>query len=87
MREDIRQALIDPAFHFCIAETINTGDFIKEFDRLYGSNLQLKGAPIEREIDKATGKQRADLEAFVTFVYDYVYTPVAAELNSLEGTT
>lgn len=49
--------------------------FIAEFDRLTGSNLSLKGSPIERAIDEASGRQKADLTKFIDFVYKHVWKP------------
>jgi hypothetical protein len=41
-------------FEECIIECAKNQELIKEFDRLVGTNLQLKGAPIELAVDKAT---------------------------------
>ena len=39
----------------------------------------LRGAPIERMIDEASGRTDADCAAFVAFVYEYVWTRLPPE--------
>ena len=44
-----------------------------EFDRLSGSNLSARGAPLDRMIDKATGRQDAEFRAFTEFVHEVLW--------------
>ena len=66
-------AYADPAFTACLEDVIATPEFVQNFDRLYGANLQLKGSPIDVAIDKACGRHDSDMEAFVDFVHDSIY--------------
>ena len=63
-------------FSQCVNETIENRDFIKEFDRLHGSNLSMVGAPIDLMIDKSTGRTKSDDEEFLSFFFKYFYSPV-----------
>ena len=69
-----RDALPDPWFHVCLNAAIEERELVENFDRLNGTNVLMHGAPTEKMIDEASGRQKADLEAFCKFVFDYVYT-------------
>ena len=60
-------------FYGCLMECARNQELIKEFDRLRGTNLSLRGSPIEIEIDKSTGKLDSDLKLFVDFVWECVW--------------
>ena len=64
------------SFNLCVDGVIENKDFIKEFDRLYGSNLSMIGAPIELMIDKSTGRIDSDVKELLEFIYKYVYLPI-----------
>lgn len=49
---------------------------VAEFDRLTGSNLSLNGTGLDLMIDKQTGRLASDIEAFVSFVHEFVWLPV-----------
>lgn len=66
-------AYIDPAFLACLGEAINTPELVRQHDRLYGSTLMSRATPIERMVDKATGKAADDMRAFVGFVHRCIY--------------
>lgn len=69
-------------FEQCVTECAKNQELIQQFDRLAGTNLQLKGAPIELAVDKATGKLNDDLQKFSYFVWEFVWVPLceAAQL-------
>jgi len=52
-----------------------TPELVTQFDRLTGSNLARKGAPINLMVDDATGKTGSDVAAFVEFVSEHIYLP------------
>jgi len=60
----------------CLREAAANKELVAEFDRLNGSNLSFRGAPIEIALDQATGRQREELQKFVEFVRDAVYLPL-----------
>ena len=60
-------------FYGCLMECANNQELVKEFDRLRGTNLSLRGSPIEIEIDKSTGRLDHDLKLFVDFVWECVW--------------
>jgi hypothetical protein len=45
-------------------------ELLREFDRLRGTNLSLKGAPIDLAMDRATGRLEHDAGLFFEFVVD-----------------
>lgn len=62
-----------------------TPDLVAQFDRLTGSNLACKGAPINLMVDDATGKTNDDVAAFVAFVREFVYIPWTMAMLSNHG--
>lgn len=66
-------AYADPAFKRCLDEAISTPELVQQFDRLYGATLMTRTTPLERAIDRATGKADDDMRAFVKFVHDCFY--------------
>jgi hypothetical protein len=74
---DVRAALPlahgDPAFQACLRGAVETPELVAQFDRLYGARLVTKQSPIDAMIDKATGKQEADMRGFVEFVHNAIY--------------
>lgn len=65
--------LADPAFLVCLGAAATNVDLLAQYDRLRGSNLQRRGAPIEVAIDHATGRFEAEAQDFVRFVHDAVF--------------
>lgn len=78
-------ALADPAFMEVLMVVAANAELVREFDRLYGSNLSRRGTPLELEIDDATGRTNADLGAFVAFVYECVWLRVAGDSATGDG--
>jgi hypothetical protein len=64
-------------FHDCLMACAGNGDFVKEFDRLHGSNLGLRGSGLELAIDEATG--RRDNDDFINFVYECIWLRLPPE--------
>ena len=62
-----------------------TPDLVTQFDRLTGSNLARKGAPINLMVDDATGKTNDDVAAFVAFVREFIYAPWAMAMTVNRG--
>lgn len=65
------------SFSDCVSAAIFNSQLISEFDRLTGSNLSLKGTPLDIEIDRATGCQQKDIASFLAFVYEVIFTRVS----------
>jgi hypothetical protein len=63
-------------FMQCLTECANNKELVKEFDRLADCNLSFDGTPIDLMIDQATGKLADDLQKFIEFVWDCVYTRI-----------
>jgi hypothetical protein len=68
--------MADAFFLQCLREAAANKELVAQFDRLTGSNLSMRGAPIELEIDRTTGRQREELRRFAEFVRDAVYLPL-----------
>lgn len=81
--------LQDLAFVRCLHASAGNAELVANYDRLRGTNLSLRGAPIDLEIDRASGRLEADLSGFVDFVYEVIYTRLEpqtlAELRNHEG--
>jgi hypothetical protein len=60
-------------FNEDLLEASKNPEFVKEFDRLCGTNLSHKGTGLDLEIDKASGRLDSDLKLFVKFVYEHVW--------------
>ena len=60
-------------FEQVVLECSHNQALVSEFDRLTGSNLSLRGKPIELMVDQATGKLADDASKFVAFVYECIW--------------
>jgi hypothetical protein len=72
----ITPEMFTPFFEKCLLEAAATPGFVKEYDRLNGTNLSLKGSKLELAIDKASGRLRSEIAEFAEFVRNYVYWPL-----------
>jgi hypothetical protein len=57
----------------CLSECINNKDFIKEFDRLSGTNLSMQGNPIDIMVDEHSGRLESDFNELIEFVHEYIF--------------
>lgn len=62
-------------FDDCLRLCANEPTFVDEYDRLTGSNLSMRGTPLDLLIDKATGRTDAELIKFARFVWECVWVP------------
>ena len=69
-------------FDQCVWVAYGTPDLLREFDRLNGTNLSGRGAPIELAIDEASGRLHDDLRRFVEFVDEYVWQRLPPEARA-----
>ncbi len=71
--EDVPQELKD-AMHSMLSQWMkmcaDSPEFVAQFDRLRGTNIQRKGTPLELAIDDATGRFEADSKKFAKFCFD-----------------
>lgn len=67
-------------FHECILYCAGNRELVHHFDRLRGTNLSLRGAPIDLAVDKASGRLDDDLGLFVAFVFDAVWCRLPPEI-------
>jgi len=61
------------SFMECLFAAAETTELVQQVDRLYGTSLAKRRAPIETMIDEATGKQDADMQTFLRFVWNSVF--------------
>lgn len=66
-------------FEECVLFCAANRELVHHFDRLTGSNLSLKGTPVDLAIDQSTGRLNHDLGAFVAFVYECVWIRLPPE--------
>jgi hypothetical protein len=61
------------SFMHCLNETAGCIELVQQFDRLYGATLVSSRHAIEKMIDEATGKHDDDMQAFLRFVWNFVF--------------
>ena len=71
-----RVDLIPELFEWMVLQSYRENDLVRQFDRIYGANLSRRLSPLENKIDVASGKEKADMEAFVKFVREFIYDPM-----------
>lgn len=59
----------------CLQLCAGNKELVSEFDRLTGSNLSLRGSPIDVMIDQASGRTETEIEAFIQFVHEFIWIP------------
>ena len=69
------------SFNECLMACADNSALVAEFDRLTGSNLSMKGSPLDLAIDEATGRTTDEIAKFCCFVFDCVYLPVASKID------
>lgn len=57
----------------CVDAVIKQPSFTAAYDRLAGSNLSMKGSNLDLMIDKASGRQAAEIKEFIDFVYEHIF--------------
>ena len=70
------------SFNECLTACAENSALVAEFDRLTGSNLSMKGSPLDLAIDEATGRTTDEIAKFCCFVFDCVYLPVVSKMNA-----
>lgn len=68
-------------FYDCVMACAAEPRFVEGFDRLIGANLCGRGTGLDLAIDKATGRQDAELQAFIVFCWDVVWTRLPVEVT------
>lgn len=63
-------------FTDCLMMAAANKELVANYDRLCGTNLIMEGSLLELMTDKATGRQDAELEAFVDFVWECIWVPL-----------
>lgn len=61
-------------FADCCRESFNNRELLAEFDRLKGTNLSLRGTAFELQIDFASGRFEGEMEQFVEFVKECIWS-------------
>jgi hypothetical protein len=61
------------SFAACVNQAISCVELVRQVDRLYGTTLVTRTAPIERMVDEATGKQSGDIRTLLRFVWNYIF--------------
>ncbi len=64
------------SFLVCVQQASECMELMRQFDRLYGATLVSRSSPIEKMVDKATGKQADDIQAFLRFVWNCIFLTV-----------
>lgn len=60
-------------FMQCLWATLEYPELVAQVDRLFGTRIISRSMPIEKMIDAATGKQDADIQTFLRFVWNYIF--------------
>jgi hypothetical protein len=61
-------------FLTCVSASAANPELVRNFDRLQGTNLSMRGAPLDLMIDQAAGRLDSDVNKFLDFVWEYVFT-------------
>jgi hypothetical protein len=61
------------SFLHCVREVAASKELLAEFDRLNGTNLSLRGSPIDLAIDEATGRQKEEITGLLRFAWNCVF--------------
>lgn len=69
-------------FAQCVLQSARNQDLVREFDRLYGCNMSLKGRTMELAIDKASGRLDSDCLTFINFVFDCVWMRLSPDARN-----
>lgn len=56
----------------CTLAAMNQPGLLEEFDRLRGTNLSLRGTPLDLQIDLACNRLDHDLQVFVEFAREAI---------------
>jgi len=64
------------SFLACVKECSECHELVANVDRLYGTNILRRGAPINLMVDDATGKADADKQTFLRFVWNCIFIRV-----------
>lgn len=64
-------------FLACVEAAAGELELVAQVDRLFGTNLMRRQAPIVNMIDDATGKADDDKQTFLRFVWNYVFARCA----------
>lgn len=59
----------------------NNKDFVREYDRIRGTNVGLRQSPMSNEIDRTTGKWQSEVKAFFEFCTDAVWLRLPPEVR------
>lgn len=65
----------------CVIASFESIELIAQFDRLWGTNILLRGAPIDSQIDLATGRHKEDMQQFIRFVWNYIFIRIPPVMN------
>jgi hypothetical protein len=65
------------SFLQCVEGVMDTPPLMAQIDRLQGTSFTKPRAPIEKMIDEATGKDAADLQTLLRFVWNCIFTRVS----------
>jgi len=68
-------------FPECVQHCFGNKDFVREYDRLHGSNLAHSGHPLEVEVDYASGRMSPEMWAFIDFVAQVIWAPLVARVE------
>lgn len=64
------------SFLACVNEACQCRELLANVDRLYGTNLMRRGAPINLIVDDAIGKTDDDMKTFLRFVWNCIFIRV-----------
>lgn len=62
------------SFEQCLYTCVNDKEFVASFDALMGTNLSLKGSPLDLLIDVESGRLDSDIEKFIDTCWDTVFS-------------
>lgn len=70
-------------FARCLAACLANRELVENYDRLRGTNVGLRGSPLELMVDDATGRLESDVAGFLAFVEDCVWDRLPPEVREV----
>lgn len=72
---------IPEIFQWMVEESFANKELVRNFDRLWGTNLMTRGSPIDIMVDQSTGRLEHDLRLFIEFVRECIYDKLVPQIG------
>ena len=70
-----------PGFLVALRQAAENPELLEEYDRLYGTNLRDRGAPLDIIANAEAGTIDQEMDVFVAFIRDHVWQCIAPDVR------